>query len=201
MALNIDEIYKRLQLENLILLFDTSVTTRNGFLRICEQIQRINVKQRAKGLNRHIELKIPAVAHTERLFDLAQEHQDKYNIEFIRTILSNHEIDVLNFTQLEAEHCAELLIQKYKTPTDWQAFKKRRCLECVGLPHDYSKAQGNGKRCGAPNDWLIIAQAYHEAMILVIDDKGKHQEFSKVKQIASSSDLETATHRLLSELI
>lgn len=190
------EIYELLQTKNLMLVFDTNVITQRGFMPLCQQVQRINLI-RTKP---QIKLYVPAVAHAEHLFHLAQQYGDSYNLEFIRENLVIHEIEILNFTQQEAEYCAKLLQQKYNTPPEWQAAKKRRCLECVGLPDDYSLAAGTGGQCGAPNDWLIMAQAQHGNMILVTEDKGKHQEFSLVLNVARYNNLKESLNRILTEL-
>jgi hypothetical protein len=197
MPLPTAEIYERLQTEDLALLFDTNILTQRGFMPLCQQVQRINLMR----VKPYIKLHVPAIAHAEHLFHLAQQYGDNYNLEFIQENLVIHDIEILNFTQQQAEYCAKLLQQKYNTPTAWQAAKKRRCLECVGLPHDYLLATGTGSQCGAPNDWLIMAQAHNIGMILVTEDKGRHEEFSLVSNIARYDNLKEALNRVLTELI
>lgn len=200
MTMSLTEIYERLQTTNVILAFDTSVTARRGFLPFCEQVNRINVKRDAMGSRQQIGLCVPAVAHTERLFDLAQQYQNNYNIQFINEVLANHQIEIPPFTSEDARRCADLLFQRYKTPAKWYAFKKRRCLECVGLPFD-RPTQGTGQTCGAPNDWLIIAQASDQNMVLVMDDVGKHREFATLANVARYDPVREAIEQILNGLL
>lgn len=197
-----DELYRQLQTSDVILAFDTSVTSRKGFIPLCEYVNRINAKREALNFPWRIQLCIPAAAHTERLFDLAQLYGDTYDVHTINQVLKNYRVTVPEFTQLDAEHCAELLVQRYQTPAEWRAFKKRRCLECVGLPVAYHHlAEGGGKECGAPNDWLIIAQASCRGMWLVMDDQGRHNEFGLIPNKASFNEVNNALQRVLTELI
>jgi len=197
-----DDVYQLMQAADITLAFDTSVTVRRGFLSLCDQANWVNERRKALGLSKRIYLCVPAAAHTERLFDLAQDHGDRYDVEFVRGVLREHLIAVPDFTVRDAEHCAELLAQRYGTPAEWYAFKKRRCLECVGLPpRYYDEAQGTGQQCGAPNDWLIIAQASHEGMLLVMDDEGRGGEYDLVARQARSSVVRDALERLLKELL
>ena len=196
------DVYRQIQAGDVILAFDTSVTVRHGFLSFCEQANRVNAKRDAFDLPGRIQLYVPAAAHAERLFDLAQEYGEAYNADFVRDILSRYHITIPAFTDSDAEHCAKLLAHRYKTPAEWYAFKRKRCLECVGLPpQHHSLAQGSGQKCGAPNDWLIIAQASRGNMILVMDDKGRGGEYDLIKRVARSGDVRAALDQVLGELI
>jgi len=191
------ELHEQLRTENIMLTFDTNITTRSGFSLLCKNVQIINSLQKET----HIRLSVSAVVHAEMVFHLAQLYGNNFNLALIREKLVELDVEVLNFTFLEAEYCAKLLQQKYNTPPEWQAAKKRRCLECVGLPHDYyPKAIGTGDKCGAPNDWLIMAQAQHNNMILVTEDKGKHGEFSRILNITRYNNLKESLNRILTEL-
>ncbi len=202
MPMMVDEFYRQFQNSHITLAFDTSITVRRGFLPLCEDVNRINVKREALNFPWRVQLCVPAVAHTERLFDFAQHYGDNYDVSKINQVLNNHRVTVLEFTQLDAEHCAELLVQRYQTPTEWRAFKKRRCLECVDLPIDYHHlAKGGGKECGAPNDWLIIAQASRSGMWLVMDDQGRHGEFDLIPNKVSFDEVNHTLQRVLEELI
>jgi hypothetical protein len=197
-----EDVYRQIQAGDVTLAFDTSVTVRRGFLALCEQANRINAKRDAFGLAGRIRLCVPAAAHTERLFDLAQEYGDEYNVGFVRGILSRFRITVPDFTVSDAEHCAALLARRYKTPAEWHAFKKKRCLECVGLPPEqHALARGSGQKCGAPNDWLIIAQASRGNMVLVMDDKGRGDGYALVERVARSDDVREALEQVLGELV
>lgn len=201
MPMTLDDIYQFVQAVDVTLAFDTSVTVRRGFLDLCDQVNWVNERRRTLGLPSRIRLCVPAVAHTERLFDLAQERRDCYDVEFVRRVLHQRQVEVPSFTVLDAEHCAELLVQRYETLAEWYAFKKRRCLECAGLSTKYhSLAEGSGQRCGAPNDWLIIAQASRANMLLVTDDKGRGDEYN-LERIARYSDVRTALGKIRNELI
>jgi hypothetical protein len=116
--------------------------------------------------------------------------------------LGRFSVAVPDFTVADAEHCAELLALRYKAPAEWYAFKKRRCLECAGLPpQKYDLAQGSGQKCGAPNDWLIIAQASRASAVLVMDDKGRDDEYALVERVARSADVRDALEKVLGELV
>ena len=202
MLLTPDDIYQLLQTADTTLAFDTSVTVRHGFLSLCDQANWINERKRAQGLSGQIRLCIPAAAHTERLFDLAQLRGEHYDVAFVQRVLRQRRIQVHSFTVQDAEHCAKLLAHRYKTPSEWYAFKRKRCLECVGLPpQHHSLAQGSGQKCGAPNDWLIIAQASRGNMILIMDDKGRGGEYDLIKRIARYDDARAALDQVLGELI
>ncbi len=188
-----DDVYQLVQAADVTLAFDTSVTVRRGFLSLCDQANWVNERRQALGLSGRIHLCVPAAAHTERLFDLAQAHGDRYDVEFVRGVLKERLVTVPDFTVRDAEHCAELLAQRYGTPAEWHAFKKQRCLECAGVPRRYyAEAQGTGQRCGAPNDWLIIAQASRGNMLLVMDDEGRGEEYGLVKRKARSAVVQNA---------
>jgi len=196
-----DEVYRLAQAGDVMLAFDTSVIARGGFLDLCDLVNRINERRRVLGLPGQIRLCVPAVAHTERLFDLAQERGERYDVKVVQVVLRERQIEVQSFTTQEAEHCAELLVQRYETPAQWHAFKKRRCLECTGLPAQYHcLAEGSGKMCGAPNDWLIIAHASQGNMLLVMDDKGCAQEYALVECIVRYSDVRMALQCIFDEL-
>jgi len=200
MALTADDVYLMLRENTVTLAFDTSVTVRRGFLKLCAQANRVNTRREKLGRTERINLCVPAVAHTERLFDLAQSLQDGYDSSFVHRTLSERKIKVMEFTVADAERCADLLVQRYETPEEWYTFKKRRCLECVGLPAQYRcYAEGNGRRCGAPNDWLIIAQGSQEGIILVMDDLGRGGEYDLVERIARYDDVRDALERLFAE--
>jgi len=202
MTLTVNDVYQAIQAGDVSLAFDTSAMSRGGFIPLCERVTRINVKRDALGLPGKIKLCIPAVAYTERLFHMAQEYGDEYNIDVVHHTLSRFQIMVPDFTDLDAEYCAELLAQRYGTPAEWYAFKKRRCLECAGLsPRYYDEAKGTGQQCGAPNDWLIIAQASREGVLLVMDDEGRGGEYDLVARKARSIVVRDALERLLKELI
>jgi hypothetical protein len=202
MTMTPDDIYCLMQAADVTLAFDTSVTSRAGFIPLCIQANRINARRKTLGLSKRIHLCVPAAAHTERLFHLAQEHGDRYDVEVARHALRQHRVTVPDFTVQDAEHCAELLAQRYETPAEWYAFRKRRCLECTGLPPNYHDlAKGTGKECGAPNDWLIIAQASRGEMLLVMDDPGWGGEYDLVERIVRYSDVRTALEQLLGELL
>ncbi len=196
-----DEVYRLAQSADLTLAFDTSVTVRRGFLPLCDLANRINERRQRLDVSKQIRLCVPAMAHTERLFGLAQEHGERYDVELVRRVLGEHQVEVADFTIREAEHCAGLLAQRYGTPEAWHAFKKRRCLECAGLPVQYHcLAEGSGETCGAPNDWLIIAQASRGNMLLVMEDKGCGGEYALVECTARYSDVRTGLQRIFDEL-
>jgi len=196
-----DEIHELLQAGDVTLAFDTSVTIRRGFLPLCDLANRVNELRQALQSPVRIGLCVPAAAHTERLFDLCQEHGDAYDEEFVRTVLHQRGIEVLSYTAKDAEHCAKLLYQRFQTSQEWHAFKKRRCLECAGLaPQHYHLAQGTGRRCNAPVDWLIVSQAHRQGMLLVMDDRGRGGEFDHIERKVRYSDVRDALAQIHDEL-
>lgn len=196
-----DEIYQLLQAGDLTLAFDTSVTVQRGFLRLCDLANRINELRKALQTPARIGLCVPVAAHTERLFDLCQEHGNTYDVEFVRAVLRQRGIQIPSYTVEDAEHCAGLLYQCFQTGAEWYAFKKRRCLECAGLDSQYHHlAQGTGQRCGAPVDWLIISQAHRQGMLLVMDDRGRGDEFEQIECKVRYSQVRDVLTRLHDEL-
>jgi hypothetical protein len=200
-AITPDSLYQLIQSGDLTLAFDTSVTARKGFFTLCELANRVNQRRVWLGLPGRITLCVPAAAHTERLFDLAQQWGEGYNLELLRDQLNQRNVQIFPFISEDAEHCAELLARRYATPSAWQDFKKRRCLDCVGLPPKYHKhAVGTGQHCGAPNDWLIIAQASRANMVLVMDDKGRSGEFDLVERKVNADEIRATLNQILGEL-
>ena len=201
MALTADDVYLMLRDDTVTLAFDTSVTFRPGFLQLCDQANRVDTRREKLGQAERIRLCVPAVAHTETMFHLAQKRRGEYDLEFIHQVLGERRIAVLDFTAGDAERCADLLMQRYETPEQWRTFKKRRCLECAGLPVQYHRyAEGNGEKCGAANDWLIIAQGSQDDMILVMDDKGRGGEYDLVERIARYDDVRDALEQILEQV-
>ncbi len=196
-----DKIYHLVQADDITLAFDTSVTIRRGFLDLCDQANWINERRKALGLPNRIHLSVPAVAHTERMFDLAQTYGSNYKPEIIRRTLSQRHIIVPEFTRADAEQCAKLLMKRYDTTHKWHTFKKQRCLECVGLPEEHHHlAQGTGQQCGAPNDWLIIAQASREKTLLVMDDLGRSKEYELITNKVRYTDVQETLSKILTKL-
>jgi len=196
-----DEVYQLLQAGDVILAFDTSVTVQRGFLALCDLANRVNERRQALQDPARIGLCVPAAAHTERLFDLCQQHGDVYDVEFVRTVLEQRGVQVPSYTVRDAEHCAALLYQRFQTGEEWRAFKKRRCLECAGLDSQYHHlAQGTGQRCNAPVDWLIISQAQRQGMLLVMDDLGCGGEFDHIERKVCYADVRGALERIHDEL-
>ncbi|MEW5986016.1 MAG: hypothetical protein AB1791_05230 [Chloroflexota bacterium] len=202
MTLTASDIYQLLQDGDAILAFDTSVTNRRGFVKLCEQANRVNEWRQLLGLSPRLKLCIPAAAHTESLFHLGQKPDLQYNANIPRRMLRKNNVSILLFEEKDAEHCAELLARLYPTEQAWQAYKRRRCLECTGLPTKYHKwASGKGEKCGAPNDWLIIAQAERAGALLVMDDKGRSgDEYSLLERKVSFSEIRTVLQQIWAEL-
>ncbi len=190
--LQASDIYQRLaQPQDIALAFDTNIlVSSRRFFKLCEQAQQIN---KALGHSAQIRLYVPAAAHAERLFDLAQSKSDEYDLTYVYDRLTDYGIMISDFTQADAEHCAELLGQRYQTPRQWHAFKKGRCLSCLGLPTN-DEVAGTGQRCGAPIDWLIVAQASCREMILVTEDTGP--EFDGLQNRAPFAEVQEALQQI-----
>lgn len=127
-----------------------------------------------------VQIVVCTVVYIEKLFDLKQRFRDKFNPDAILDALRSKGVAVEDFSAQHALATAVRLGQAYPDSAAWHQAKKKRCLECVGLPPT-AQAPGTGKHCGATVDWLIGGHAHASASILVTDDQDP--EFKGVERI------------------
>lgn len=174
--MNSEEIYTLLESKSVKFAFDTDAIHKGErFVKLCQNINRVNSYRGGQGLSLQIDKWVSAIAHTERLFDYRQIHANNYNPGLVARNLELLEVIVKDFSEADAEQCAEMLGEQFPANGAWYLAKRQRALECVGLPTNYWEfAKGSGKECGAPNDWFILSHAvFDEATLLVMDDQGR----------------------------
>ena len=190
--MEIDVLYHRLQTEPIWLFFDTSVIFKTSrFFNLCGLVNQLNEHRPSLP----IKLCVSTVAHAEMLFHLAQKRQD-FNINIVNRELAYRNIQIISFSADDSALFATTLGQRYPTVEAWHEYKRKQCLNCLDLPkkcHDLAK--GRGKRCGAPNDWLIVAHAKRDHTILVMDDN----EFRLFNHVAQLEPTRQAVQQILDE--
>jgi hypothetical protein len=100
---------------------------------------------------------------------------------------------VEDFTESHAVGVATRLQRLYPTRGDWRAFKRRRCLECLGLPIE--TATRDGHDCGAAVDWLIVGHTEAQGHLLITNDRGP--EFQGVTRRTSLAGALAAAKQVL----
>ncbi|MDO9021271.1 MAG: hypothetical protein Q8S73_22910 [Deltaproteobacteria bacterium] len=194
-----DEILEYLRRPDAVVAFDTNTIFGSGGQKdpgaaLIACISRINVFRVAP-----IRMVVPAVVYHEKLRQMRQEWGNEFDPSFPEGFLHSKHIVVEAFDKPHAERTAERLAALYPVDGAWRAFKKRRCLECVGLSPTLAGAEGDGSRCGATVDWLIAAQADMSGYLLVTNDLGA--EFASVACMASVVATKAAAERLRDELV
>jgi hypothetical protein len=177
------------------LVFDTNAIfgdSRNDpFINICDKINRIN-EQAGDDIGR-IRMLISAPVYVEKLQDLRSRYKD-FKPALISDFLVSKRIEVVALEQTHAEHIAAMLGHRFAGSDEWRAFKKGRCLQCLGLPRD-QVVSGSGKQCGATIDWLVAGHADAEHLVLVTDDADP--EFDQVRRKTQLGTLAAAVEELL----
>ena len=178
-----DEVARFLERKDARIAFDTNVViTLRSFFEVVERM-------RTHPSSRHVEVIVPSAVHFEVLLDLKQAHGDRYDEQRVSDGLRGKQIKVAALTEAHAEHISTLTRRRHPTTPDWHSHKRRRCLECVGLPTT-TKTEGNGHACGATIDWLVAGQSQHEAWLLVTNDQGV--EFEGVSLRTTGAGLRAA---------
>jgi hypothetical protein len=191
---NIPEISARLAAGGLALAFDTNALFPDGqFIRVCNDVARMNERLSRRGLP-PLRLLASAVAHTEKLFDLKQRLRDTFDIGVVLQGLASKGLEIQPFTTVHALETATPLGERHATSDEWQAAKKKRCLQCLGLKADM-EVPGSGRECGATMDWLIGGHARAEGCVLVTDDTGP--EFAGLGDCVKLETLAEALRELL----
>jgi predicted nucleic acid-binding protein len=152
-----------------------------GLRRLAKLCNHVNLlRSAADPLD--IRLCVPAVVHMEVLFDLRQNRGPGFDANIVVQSLVDKGLTIAPFEERHAMHAAERLAESFPQNADWQAAKRRHCIDCLGLglPEDKARELASRKRsCGATIDWVIAAHAAHEGWILVTNDN--QSEFAGLK--------------------
>jgi hypothetical protein len=136
-----------------------------------ELIDTINLINERRSAAPVIGMVIPALVLHEKLRKMAQRRGKAFDVSLPLAFLRAKNLVVKGFGLPHAVGTADRLSRAHPRQEDWRAFKKRRCLECLGLPETTS-TQGDGHACGATVDWLIAGQAELKGYLLVTGDTG-----------------------------
>lgn len=176
--------------------FDTNAVFGEGPLfAVCNAVSLYNERLAARGLA-PLRLVVCTVAHAEKVFDLKQKFRGTFNIDVIVRGLQRKGLIIQPFDVKHALATAVRLGERHTTTAEWRAAKKKRCLECLGLPRE-TPAPGSGAQCGAMVDWLIGGHALSEGALLVTDDTGP--ELVGLTERLKLSTLKTAIEQLVGE--
>ena len=193
-----EEIAERLRPGGVALAFDTNALFGEGSLfAVCNAVSRHNDYLAARGLP-PVRLVVSAVAHAEKLFDLKQKHQDRFDSGVILRGLTRKGLAVQSFDIDHALETAQRMGERHASIEAWHDAKRQRCLQCLGLPTG-TATPGNGQGCGATVDWLIGGHARAAGCVLVTDDTGP--EFAGLIERVRLDVLRTALEGILSEQV
>jgi hypothetical protein len=205
--MNKNDILNLLFQGQLVIVFDTNALFGDKRLkRLCINVNRIN----RLDDKYQIKLVVPAPAHAEKLRQIRQrlkKQHKKYNHEFVLKNLKDMGINVTSFEPWHAEKVADLFHQQFPTQDNWNQFKLKRCLDCLGrnslkrcldclkLETFEDFVESTGQTGSATVDWLIAGIALAENGLLVTDDTG--QEFKGIEKKTTFDELEAAVNQLL----
>lgn len=183
------------------LMFDTNVIFSSNprtdpFTALCTNVKLLNERRPAA---QRIHMAISSVVLVEKLQDLRVQciQQEKgFNPALIETFLDNQSLAVLPFARPEAASSAAHIATAHPSSDAWHAFKRRRCLACLGLPQDHD-APGKGSSCGANIDWLVAGHTQHDEALLVTHDGGP--EFVSIARKATLGAVVEAVTTLLAQ--
>jgi len=160
-------------------MFDTNVIFSSNprtdpFTALCTHVKLLNERRPAA---QQIHMAISSVVLVEKLQDLRTQYGKRFNPALVETFLVSQTLAVLPFACPEAASSAAHIATAHPSSDAWHAFKRRRCLACLGLPQDHD-APGKGSSCGATLDWLVAGHAQHCEALLVTHDGGP--EFASI---------------------
>jgi predicted nucleic acid-binding protein len=192
-----DDVLEYLRRPDAVVAFDTNTIFGSGGQKdpgaaLIACVNRINTLRATP-----IRKVVPAVVYHEKLRQMRQMLGARFIPSLPEGFLDSKKIEVESFDKPHAERTAERLGRLYPNQGEWRAFKKRRCLECVGL-HPGTETAGDGSACGATIDWLIASQADANGYLLVTNDAGP--EFVDVARRTSLDIANAAAQRLLDEV-
>lgn len=155
-----------------VLALDTNALS--GFRRLAGVCNSVNLlRTAAEPLD--IRLCVPSVVHMEVLFDVRQTLKAAFDPNVVLQGLVDKGLTIEPFDAKHAEHAAERLAESFPRSEDWQAAKRRHCIEYLGLGLSEERVRelaAKKKRCSATIDWVIAAHAAHEGWIMITNDKG-----------------------------
>jgi hypothetical protein len=191
-----EEIADKARSGGLTLAFDTNALFRDKRLfAVCNGVSRYNERLKERGLS-PVRLVVCTVAHAEKLFDLKQAFKETFDRDVILQGIQRKGLIIQAFEIRHAMETGVRLGERHATPDAWHAAKKKRCLQCLGLPSE-TPLEATGQGCGATVDWLIGGHARAEGFVLVTDDTGP--EFKGLTERLKLSTLEEALEQLLGE--
>ncbi len=191
--MNDADIEERLRQGGLRLAFDTNALTADRkFKDLCNDVSRWNLMLEAQARPK-VQLVVCTVAHIEKLFDLKQRFRGIFDLDVILAGLHSKGVEIEPFSALHALETAVRLGEAHPDSEAWHQAKKKRCMECVGLPLT-THAPGTGSHCGATVDWLIGGHARASGCLLITNDQGP--EFKGLERIKLDR-LVTALRHLL----
>lgn len=191
-----EELATRLRRGGVALAFDTNALFgERSLFAVCSDVARHNDHLAVGGLP-PVRLVVSALAHAEKLFDLKQQFQDRFDGGRILQGLARKGLAVEPFGADHALETARRLGERHPTTAAWHEAKRRRCLQCLGLPTT-TATPGNGRACGATVDWLIGGHARASGCVLVTSDAGP--EFAGLADRVELEALEAALRSILRE--
>lgn len=191
-----EEFAALLRLGGVALAFDTNALFFDRRLtEVCNDVARHNEHLAARALP-PVRLVVSAVAHAEKLFDLKQQFQARFDGAKILQGFVRKGLAVEPFRADHAIETAKRLGERYATDGAWQGAKRLRCISCLGLAAS-TVPPGTGRGCGATVDWLIGGHARAAGCVLVTNDVGP--EFAELADRVTLDVLEAALQAILSE--
>lgn len=174
------------------LAFDTNAIfgARGGL----DLIDTINLVNEHRGKAPRIFMVIPALVLHEKLRHMAQAHGDKFDPQMPLSVIRSKNLVVKGFGLPHAVQTASRIQELFPSMASFGDYKKRRCLQCLGLPESTSTS-GNGNKCGASVDWLIAGQVELRGYLLVTSDTGS--DMSNVRLSVQPAQCLSAAKRLL----
>lgn len=156
-------------------------------------IDLVNVANAARGARPEIGLVLSAVVLHEKIRQMAQRRGAAFDASLPLGFMQAKRLRVEAFDDAHALAVARRLADLYPRHGDWRAFKKRRCLQCLGLAEEASSRDGS--ECGATVDWLVVGHAEARGYLLVSNDTGP--EFAGVRRRAPLATVKEAAERLV----
>jgi predicted nucleic acid-binding protein len=190
--MDVNDVVTALAQPSVRLAFDTNALWGDrSFSRACRDLHRLGQRQKNQ-----ITLFVSAAAHGEKLFDLKQDFQGRYDYAVILESLKDLRLQVQAFSESDAQAIGELLGATFATAEAWHAAKLQHYAGSLGLSGTDAKIQ-SGKHLSATLDWLIAAHARAQDCILVTTDRGI--EFRQVRRMKFAVLQQALTRLLASE--
>jgi|HubBroStandDraft_6_1064221.scaffolds.fasta_scaffold90970_2 hypothetical protein len=162
-----------------------------AFMKMCDDAHLLRTAARPLWLS----IVVPSLVHMEVLHDLRVARArggQAFDAAHVKVELKD-KADILAFDEEAAIKASGALHDWFPSDEAWQAAKRERCLEILGLPSSAAPGQGGL----ASIDWAIAAQADAAGWILVTGDMGA--EFKSVSLKMTKAALRTLLDALLHE--